>query len=166
MKKIIALLFFCIVSFSLYSTNVIAQQPKDNMVNGERLPDGYTPMEIKNGIYPRVYTPNTEILGPKEMRVTALGTGMPNVITGKQKASGWYVELGNGERILSRGRVTDVPVVTGNHCTKCDLTVTSLLHQVDLVLGISWLKKVNPLIDWRAGAMYLLSGDRQFSSLC
>ena len=31
------------------------------------------------------------------MRVTALGTGMPNVITGKQKASGWYVELGNGE---------------------------------------------------------------------
>ena len=76
-----------------------------------------------------------------------------------------FLELGNGERILSRGRVTDVPVVNGNHCTKCNLTVTSLLHQVDLLLGISWLKKVNSLIDWQAGAMYLLSSDRQFIML-
>ena len=68
-----------------------------------------------------------------------------------------FLELGNGERILSRGRVTNVPVVIGNHCTRCNLTVTSLLHQVDLVLGVSWLKQVNPLIDWNAGAMYLIS---------
>ena len=68
-----------------------------------------------------------------------------------------FLELGNGERVLSRGRVTNVPVVTGNHCTRCNLTVTSLLHQVDLVLGVSWLKQVNPLIDWNAGAMYLFS---------
>ena len=34
------------------------------------------------------------------MPVTALGTGMPNVITGAQKASGWYVELGNGDKFL------------------------------------------------------------------
>ena len=34
------------------------------------------------------------------MRVIALGTGMPNVITGNQKASCWYVELGNGEKFL------------------------------------------------------------------
>ena len=47
-----------------------------------------------------------------------------------------FLELGNGERILSRGRVTNVPIVTGNHCTRCNLTVTSLLHQVDLVLGV------------------------------
>ncbi|MEA3278498.1 MAG: MBL fold metallo-hydrolase [Pseudomonadota bacterium] len=74
--------------------------PPDNMIDGERFPDGYTPMEIKNSVYPRVYAPNTERLGPKEMRVTALGTGMPNAITGKQKASGCYVELGNGEKFL------------------------------------------------------------------
>ena len=48
-----------------------------------------------------------------------------------------FLELGNGERFLSRGRVTNVPVVTGNHCIRCNLTVTSLLHQVDLVLGVS-----------------------------
>lgn len=84
------------------SPSVLAQggPPKDNIIDGERYPDGYTPMAIKNGIYPRVYTPNTEKLGPKEMRITALGTGMPNVITGKQKASGWYVELGNGDKFM------------------------------------------------------------------
>jgi ribonuclease Z len=76
------------------------KMPKDNIIDGELLPHGYTPMEIRNGVYPRMYTPNTEKLGPKEMRVIALGTGMPNVITGKQKASGWYVELGNGEKFL------------------------------------------------------------------
>ena len=42
----------------------------DNMINGERYPDGFTPVEIKNGIYPRVYFLNTELLSPKEMRVT------------------------------------------------------------------------------------------------
>ncbi len=81
------------------SVQALAQggPPADNMIDGTLYPPGYTPMEIKNGVYPRVYAPNTEQLGPKEMRVTALGTGMPNVITGNQKASGWYVELGNGD---------------------------------------------------------------------
>jgi len=74
--------------------------PKDNIVNGELFPSGHTPVEIKNGEYPRDYYPNTELLGSDEMRVTALGTGMPNVITGNQKASAWYVELGNGDKFL------------------------------------------------------------------
>ena len=73
---------------------------RDNMIGDERFPDGYTPMEIKNGVYPRTYMPGTEKLGPSEMRVVALGTGMPNVITGNQKASAWYVELGNGDKFL------------------------------------------------------------------
>ena len=77
-----------------------AQGQQDNMFNGERFPNGHTPVEIKNGMYPRDYYPNTELLGADEMRVTALGTGMPNVITGDQKASAWYVELGNGDKFL------------------------------------------------------------------
>ena len=64
------------------------------------------------------------------------------------------LELGNGGRILPRGRATNVPIVTANHCTRCNLTVTSLLHKVDSVLGVSWLKQVNPLIASNAGAMY------------
>ena len=68
-----------------------------------------------------------------------------------------FLQLGNGERILSRGHATNIPVVTRNHCTRCNLTITSLHHQVDLVLGVSWLKQVNPLIDWNVCAMYLFS---------
>ena len=77
-----------------------AAEPRDNVIDGELYPKGFTPVEIRDGVYPRTYYPNTEKLGPKEMRVTALGTGMPNVITGRQKASGWYVELGNGEKFM------------------------------------------------------------------
>ncbi len=83
--------------FSLFNEAQAQGGRTDNVIDGTRYPDGHTPVQIKNGRYPRAYYPNTEKLGPKEMRVTALGTGMPNVITGKQKASGWYVELGNGD---------------------------------------------------------------------
>ena len=39
-------------------------------------------------------------------------------------------------------------------CTKLPLTVTNLLWDVDLVLGISWLQLVNPLIHWQSSTMY------------
>jgi ribonuclease Z len=45
------------------------------------------------------YYPGTEDLGPNEMRVTALGTGMPNARP-KQAAACWLVELGNGDKFL------------------------------------------------------------------
>ena len=59
--------------------------------------------------------------------------------------------------VCRQSHVTNIPVVTGNHCTRCNLIETSYIHQDDLVLGVSWLKHVNPLIDWNAGAMYLFS---------
>jgi ribonuclease Z len=46
-----------------------------------------------------VYYPGTEELGPNEMRVVALGTGMPNARP-KQAAACWLVELGNGDKFL------------------------------------------------------------------
>jgi len=91
---------FVAVCALLLATLGWAQPPRDNIVKGELFPKGHTPAKIKNGVYPRDYYPNTELLGSDEMRVTALGTGMPNVITGAQKASAWYVELGNGEKFL------------------------------------------------------------------
>jgi len=44
-----------------------------------------------------MYFPNTEELGPEEMRVTALGTGLPTPLTRAQKSTAWMVELGNGD---------------------------------------------------------------------
>ena len=50
-----------------------------------------------------------------------------------------FLELGNGENFLSRSYVPDVLVVTAGLTVKIGLTVTHLLHEVDLVLGINWL---------------------------
>ncbi len=46
-----------------------------------------------------MYYPGSEDLGPDEMRVVALGTGMPNARP-KQAAACWLVELGNGDKFL------------------------------------------------------------------
>jgi len=46
-----------------------------------------------------VFYPGTEEVGPNEIRVVALGTGMPNARP-KQAAACWLVELGNGEKFL------------------------------------------------------------------
>ena len=42
------------------------------------------------------YFPKTEQLGENQMRVTALGTGMPNQRP-SQASAAWLVELGNGD---------------------------------------------------------------------
>jgi len=49
--------------------------------------------------YSRSFFPNTEQLAANEMRITALGTGMPNVAYGSASAS-FLVELGNGDKFL------------------------------------------------------------------
>lgn len=46
-----------------------------------------------------VYYPGSEEIGPDEMRIVALGTGMPSVRP-KQAAACWLVELGNGDKFL------------------------------------------------------------------
>ena len=66
-----------------------------------------------------------------------------------------FLELGNGEKNLSRGYVPDVPVVTVGLTVKIGLTVINLLHDVDLVLGIIWLQLVNPVVDWCDAKLYL-----------
>ncbi len=46
-----------------------------------------------------VYYPGTEELAPDEMRIVALGTGMPNARP-KQAAASFLVELGNGDKFI------------------------------------------------------------------
>ena len=48
-----------------------------------------------------------------------------------------FLELGNGQKYLSLGYVPDVPIVTTGLTVKVGLTVTNLLHEVDLVLGVN-----------------------------
>ena len=58
-------------------------------------------------------------------------------------------------KYLSRGYVPDVPVVIAGLTVKVGFTVTNLLHEVDLVLGINWLQLVNPVIDWSDARLYV-----------
>jgi len=83
------LLLFVLIIFSTTST----AQEKDNV------PLGRTLVEIKDGQYPASYFPNTEQLGPDEMRITALGTGMPNQTKAAVSIS-YLVELGNGDKFI------------------------------------------------------------------
>lgn len=63
------------------------------------VPSGRTASAIVDGQYPASYFPNTELLGAGEMRITALGTGMPNQTKAAVSIS-YLVELGNGDKFL------------------------------------------------------------------
>jgi ribonuclease Z len=65
----------------------------------DAMPLGRTPAAIADGQYPASYFPNTELLGADEMRITALGTGMPNQTRAAVSIS-YLVELGNGDKFL------------------------------------------------------------------
>ena len=65
----------------------------------ENFPLGRKPMAIADGQYPASYFPNTELLGQDEMRITALGTGMPNQTRAAVSIS-YLVELGNGDKFV------------------------------------------------------------------
>ena len=73
----------------------------------------------------------------------------------KVESHNTFLELGDGKKVLSKGRTVGVPVVTAGYSMKIDLTVYSLLHNVDLVLGMTWLITADPLIRWNTGTVYL-----------
>jgi ribonuclease Z len=56
----------------------------------------YSPVKARNRDF---YSPNSEDLGPDEMRLFACGTGMPTARP-KQAASCWLLELGNGDKFI------------------------------------------------------------------
>ena len=65
----------------------------------DAMPKGRSAVAIVDGQYPASFFPNTEQLGADEMRIIALGTGMPNQ-TKRAVSISYLVELGNGEKFL------------------------------------------------------------------
>ena len=76
-----------------------------------------------------------------------------------------FLELGDGKKVLSRGRAVDVPVVTSGYAVKLNLTVSRLLHGVDVVLGMTWLKAADPIIRWSTGQIYIPDSISSFQSI-
>ena len=51
-----------------------------------------------------------------------------------------FLELGDGKKVLSQGQAVDVLVITSGYTMKTNLIVSNLLHAIDIVLGMTWLK--------------------------
>ena len=66
-----------------------------------------------------------------------------------------FLELGNGEKYLSMWYVPDVPTITAGLTIKIRITVTNLLHEVQLVLDVNWLQLANPVVDWCRAKLYV-----------
>jgi ribonuclease Z len=89
------------VAVAILITGNLGQQTQaqESKQANENYPLGRKPVEIVDGQYPASYFPNTELLGADEMRITALGTGMPNQ-TKAAVSIAYLVELGNGDKFI------------------------------------------------------------------
>ncbi len=72
------------------------QDASDNQPAATSKAPTYSPVKARARGF---YAPNTEDLGPNEMRLIACGTGMPTARP-KQAASCWLLELGNGDKFI------------------------------------------------------------------
>ena len=65
------------------------------------------------------------------------------------------LELADGSKVQATQRTLAVPCTVGKAVCSLEFTVTKLLSNVDLVLGMDWLQTWNPVIDWRRHKMYM-----------
>ena len=66
-----------------------------------------------------------------------------------------HLELTNGSKIRSTQKIPGVMCSAGHVVSYEDFTMTKLLHGVDVVLGMTWLRRWNPLIDWVQQVLYI-----------
>ena len=67
-------------------------------------------------------------------------------------ASSNTVTLPNGQTQPAGGVISSVPVSLGNYSERLDFTLTDL-HGYDVILGMPWLVRYNPAIDWRGATV-------------
>ena len=65
------------------------------------------------------------------------------------------LELANGVKVHSDGCIPHMVMQMGKSIFHERMTVTELMPDVDIVLGMSWLEKINPLINWTTHTLYL-----------
>jgi hypothetical protein len=77
----------------------------------------------------------------------------------KQQESSHRVSLADGRTSDSAGMLPEADIRIGTYSEKIDLIVTPL-HEFDIILGMAWLQKYNPSIDWRNKTVTFTQGDR------
>jgi len=98
-RNIVDALVILGATFGIIITSTVAHEVRAQDKSMDNMPLGRTPVAIVDGKYPASYFPNSELLGAGEMRITALGTGMPNQTRAAVSIS-YLVELGNGDKFL------------------------------------------------------------------
>src|SRR4051794_20960407 len=68
------------------------------------------------------------------------------------------VTLADGTINPSDGSLESVPVRISSYADNLDFAVTDLSKAYDAILGMSWLYRFNPTIDWRAGTISFVHG--------
>ena len=66
-----------------------------------------------------------------------------------------HLELADGSKVQSTQQTLTVPCTVGKAICNISFTVTKLLSNVDMVLGMDWLRAWNPVIDWRRQKLYI-----------
>ena len=67
-------------------------------------------------------------------------------------AADTQITLADGHRQQAAGVLSSVPVVFSSYTDRLDFTVTDLLGY-DVILGMEWLERHNPAIDWRGSSV-------------
>ena len=66
-----------------------------------------------------------------------------------------HLELADGSKIKSTQQTQFTQCTVGEASSLIRFTITKLLSNVDIVLGMDWLARWNPVIDWRRQVMHL-----------
>ena len=66
-----------------------------------------------------------------------------------------HLELADGSKIKSLEETQVTNCTVGSATCAISFTVTKLLSNVDIVLGMDWLARWNPVIDWRKQVMHI-----------
>jgi hypothetical protein len=75
----------------------------------------------------------------------------------QRKAQPESIELANGERESSSDLLTNATVAIGGYTDRDDFHVTNLKNH-DVILGQTWLRRVNPKVDWTRGLLRIQHG--------
>ena len=66
-----------------------------------------------------------------------------------------HLELADGSKIKSTQQTQFTMCTVGEVVSQIRFTMTKLLSNVDVVLGMDWLARWNPVIDWRRQVIHL-----------
>jgi hypothetical protein len=83
---------------------------------------------------------------------------LSKVADGNEPSVRLSVTLADGTIKPSDGVLESVPVRISSYADDLDFAVTELSSTHDAILGMSWLYRLNPVIDWRAGTISFTKG--------